>query len=160
MATQSRLGSGLSRTPNLNLASPGQLSNEERRVRGLGPFSVYPLSPRGPREPEHGGWTEGPPATARVRHFNGHLLAFAMYCVCDSPGLLPACSGCSEHTQSCPPQHAAVLPDDPTSHPVDFVEHCSRDPCAISVWCDSIPSQDSMTAVCCGWRDQLGSLSP
>lgn len=24
----------------------------------------------------------------------------------------------------------------------------------------AIPSQDSMTAVCCGWRDQLGSLSP
>lgn len=71
MATQSRLGSGPSRTPDLNLASPGQLSNKERRVKGLGPFSAYLPLPPGPREPEHGGWAEGPPATARVRHLNG-----------------------------------------------------------------------------------------
>lgn len=71
MATQSRLGSGPPWTSDLNFASPGQLRNEERRVKGLGTFSTYPLLPSGTRKPEHGGWVEGPTATARVRHLNG-----------------------------------------------------------------------------------------
>lgn len=71
MATQSRLGSGPPWTPDLNLASPGQLRNEERRVKGPGAFPTYLPLPPGTGEPEHGGGAQGPTATARVKHLNG-----------------------------------------------------------------------------------------
>lgn len=71
--TQSRLGSGPPWTPDLNMASPGQLSHEERRLKGLGAFLVYLPLPPGTRQPEHGRWAEEPTATARVRRLNGSL---------------------------------------------------------------------------------------
>lgn len=62
------------------------------KVKGLGAFSAYLPLPPGTREPEHGGWAEGP----GLEHLDGDP------CVYNSPGFLPACSGCSgsEHTRS------------------------------------------------------------
>lgn len=89
-----------------------------------------------------------------------HLLVFAMYCVCDSLGLLPACSGCSEtlgHV-SLSMQLSFQMTPLPT---LWTLWNTAVETHVLSVvGVTAIPSQNSMTAVCCGWRDQLGSLSP